>query len=87
MNCTIPALVSSSEGSSGIREEDGMRLQPLLSKNFKYFSRISALVMYSMCPVFLTYALPYNGARAPYCRRIVATLLFATTHLRKGEAR
>ena len=48
----MPALVSSSEGSSGIREEDGMRLQPLLSKNFKYFSRISALVMYSMCLSF-----------------------------------
>ena len=48
----MPALVSSSDGSSGISEEDGNRLQPFPSKNCKYFSRISALVMYFMCLSF-----------------------------------
>ena len=32
LNCTMPAVVSSSEGSSGMSEEDGWRVQPLLSK-------------------------------------------------------
>ena len=42
LNCTMPALVSSSEGSSGTSEDDGQRRQPLLSKNDRKLSRISA---------------------------------------------
>ena len=48
MNCTIPALVSRSDGSSGIRDEEGMRFMPLSSKNRRYFSRISAVLKYFM---------------------------------------
>ncbi len=31
------------DGSSGISEDEGMRLQPFSSKNARYFSRISEL--------------------------------------------
>ena len=44
----MPALVKSKEGSSGIREEEGIRFIPFASKNDKYFSRISADVIYFM---------------------------------------
>src|SRR5450756_715266 len=42
LNCTMPALVSSSDGSSGTSDDDGHRRQPLLSKNERKLSRISA---------------------------------------------
>ncbi len=42
LNCTMPAVVSSSEGSSGMSDEDGWRVQPLLSKYVRKLSRISA---------------------------------------------
>jgi hypothetical protein len=42
LNCTIPAEVSNSDGSSGMSDEDGSRLQPLLSKYERKLSRISA---------------------------------------------
>src|SRR5699024_10525080 len=48
----MPALVSRSDGSSGMREDEGMRLQPFSSKKLRYFSRISALVIYSMFAFF-----------------------------------
>ena len=51
----MPALVSKRLGSSGISDEEGMRLQPFSSKNFKYFSRISAVVMYFIGQVSLSY--------------------------------
>ena len=51
----MPALVSNKLGSSGISDEEGRRLQPFSSKNFKYFSRISAVVMYSMKQVSLSF--------------------------------
>ena len=41
----MPALVSKSDGSSGMSEDEGQRLQPFSSKKLRYFSRISALVM------------------------------------------
>ena len=46
MNCTMPALVSNNDGSSGMSDDEGQRLQPFSSKKLRYFSRISALVMY-----------------------------------------
>ena len=42
LNCTMPAVVSSSDGSSGISDDDGCRRQPLLSKKERKLSRISA---------------------------------------------
>ena len=42
----MPALVSNNDGSSGMSDDEGQRLQPFSSKKLRYFSRISALVMY-----------------------------------------
>ena len=49
----MPALVSKSDGSSGISEEEGRRLQPFSSKKRRYSSRISAVVTYFI--VLITY--------------------------------
>ncbi len=49
----MPALVSKSDGSSGISEEEGRRLQPFSSKKRRYSSRISAVVTYLI--VLVTY--------------------------------
>ena len=46
LNCTIPAVVSSSDGSSGMSDELGQRRQPLLSKYERKLSRISAEFTY-----------------------------------------
>jgi hypothetical protein len=43
LNCTIPALVNRSVGSSGTRESLGAIRCPLLSKNLRYLSLISLL--------------------------------------------
>lgn len=44
LNCSMPAMVSSTVGSSGTSEEEGRRVWPLDSKNDRNASRISAPV-------------------------------------------
>lgn len=60
----MPALVNKSDGSSGIRDEEGQRLQPLFSKKLRYFSRISALVMYFIG--YLSFSMCFTLSQGSY---------------------